>query len=60
MEIEDQADAVASAQRHCREGEPVWNAIRVNHINRALAVNLEQGGGAVGPGLLKASQDHIG
>jgi hypothetical protein len=33
---------VASAQRHCREDKPVWNAIRVNHIDPSLAVNAEE------------------
>jgi hypothetical protein len=42
VKIEDQADAVAPAQRQCREDEPVWNAIRVDHINRSLTVNAEQ------------------
>ena len=33
---------MASAQRHCREDEPVWNAIRVNHSDRPLAINAEK------------------
>jgi hypothetical protein len=39
VQIKDQADAVAPAQWQCREDEPVWNAIRVDHIDWALAVN---------------------
>jgi hypothetical protein len=42
VKIENQADSMASAQRYCREDEPVWNAIRVHHINEALAVNAEK------------------
>ena len=33
---------MASSQWNCREGEPVRNAIRVDHINRSLTVNAEQ------------------
>jgi hypothetical protein len=33
---------VTSSQWNCREGEPVRNAIRVDHIDRAFTVNAEQ------------------
>ena len=42
MQIKDEANAVTSAQWHCREDEPVWNAIRVHHIDWALAINAEK------------------
>jgi hypothetical protein len=42
VKIQDQTDAVPSAEWKCREDEPVWNAVRVHHIDWALAVNAEK------------------
>jgi hypothetical protein len=42
VQIKNEADAVASAQRHGGEDEPVWNAIRMDYINRAFAINAKQ------------------
>jgi hypothetical protein len=42
VQVEDEADAVAPAQWHCREDKPVRNAVRVHHIDSVLAVNAEK------------------
>jgi hypothetical protein len=42
VKIQDQTDAMATAQWECREDEPVRDAVGMDHIDRLFAINAEQ------------------